>query len=153
MKSQDCFICRRITQIKNGANPYFVAELATGYVVIGDYQYYKGYSLFLCKRHVSELHHLEPNFRQKFLMEMSLVAQAVMECFQPIKLNYECLGNKDAHLHWHLYPRYIDDPCPNKPIWYISKEIRCNQQTLAKPKELKEMTKRLRERIDALSKS
>ncbi len=31
-----CLICDRIKSIKEGANPYFVKELETGYVVIGD---------------------------------------------------------------------------------------------------------------------
>ena len=84
---------------------------------------------------------------------MSLVAQAVYEYFKPEKLNYECLGNKDAHLHWHLYPRYKDDPCPNKPIWYISKEIRCNEKTLAKSDELIEMITGLKNTISVLSKN
>ncbi len=151
MQKQDCFICNRIDQIKKGTNQYFVTELTTGYVVIGDYQFYHGYTLFLCKQHVTELHFLDEEFKQKFLQEMALVAQAVYEIFKPEKLNYELLGNKDSHLHWHLYPRYKDDPCPNKPIWHIDKNLRCNHQTLAKPKELKFMKHNLKKRINSLS--
>ena len=44
-----CGICERIQMIKNGSNPYFVKELETGYVVIGDFQHFKGYTLFLNK--------------------------------------------------------------------------------------------------------
>ena len=44
-----CFICDRIKMIGQGTNPYFVKELETGYVVIGDNQHFKGYTLFLCK--------------------------------------------------------------------------------------------------------
>lgn len=44
-----CFICDRINMTKNGTNPYFVKELETGYVVLGDNQHFKGYSLFLAK--------------------------------------------------------------------------------------------------------
>lgn len=44
-----CFICDRIKMVNNGTNPYFVKELQTGYVVIGDNQHFKGYTLFLCK--------------------------------------------------------------------------------------------------------
>lgn len=41
-----CMICERIRAIKNGTNPYFVQELETGYVVLGDHQHFKGYTLF-----------------------------------------------------------------------------------------------------------
>jgi len=40
MSSKDCLICERIDMIKEGINPYFVAELETGYVVIGDHQFF-----------------------------------------------------------------------------------------------------------------
>ena len=46
-----CLICDRIEMIKNGTNPYFVKELETGYVVIGDHQHFHGYTLFLYKHH------------------------------------------------------------------------------------------------------
>ncbi len=51
-----CIVCDRISMIKNGTNPYFVKELETGYVVIGDNQHFKGYTLFLYKEHVNELY-------------------------------------------------------------------------------------------------
>ena len=70
-----CLICDRIEMIKNGTNKYFVKE--TGYVVIGDYQHFKEYSLFLFKEHKTELFQLDHNTKMKFLEEMSLVAEAV----------------------------------------------------------------------------
>ena len=46
-----CLICDRIKMIQNGTNPYFVKELETKYVVIGDNQHFRGYTLFLYKHH------------------------------------------------------------------------------------------------------
>ncbi len=65
-----CFICDRIEMIKNGTNPYFVKELETGYVVIGDNQHFNGYTLFLCKEHKIELFHLDHTYKMKFLEKM-----------------------------------------------------------------------------------
>lgn len=87
-----CFICDRIEMIKNGTNPYFVKELETGYVVIGDNQHFKGYTLFLCKKHETELFYLDKEFANKFMEEMILVAKAVKSAFNAEKMNYECLG-------------------------------------------------------------
>ena len=61
-------------------------ELKTGYVVLGDIQRFKGYTLFLCKEHAAELHFLENEFKNQFLREMSLVAEAVYNAFHPDKL-------------------------------------------------------------------
>jgi diadenosine tetraphosphate (Ap4A) HIT family hydrolase len=138
MKS-GCLICERIGQIQKGTNPYFVKELESGYVVIGDHQFFRGYTLFLSKKHCSELHELDYRDRKKFLEEMSLVAQTVHQTFKPDKLNYELLGNQHPHLHWHLIPRHSDDPSPNKPIWSIDKEIRSSDETKPSPTELLEL--------------
>jgi len=104
-----CLVCDRINLIKNGTNPFFVEELKTGYVVMGDHQLFKGYTLFLCKEHKYELHDLESEFRQRYLWEMSVVAEAVFKAFRPKKINYELLGNTDHHMHWHIFPRHKDD--------------------------------------------
>lgn len=94
-----CLICERIELIKQGKNPHFVKELETGYVVIGDGQYFKGYTLFLAKEHVTELHQMEYETKIKFLEEMSIVQEAVSKAFQAEKMNIELLGNGDAHVH------------------------------------------------------
>lgn len=118
----ECLICKRIQQIKKNKNRYFVKELKTGYVVLGDSQYFKGYTLFLCKQHAVELFDLEENFRTAFMEEMAMVAKAVKMAFHAEKINYECLGNGDAHLHWHLFPRrFQDTPIPG-PVWWVPYE-------------------------------
>ena len=62
-----CIICDRIQMIKDNTNPWFVKELETGYVVIGDNQHFKGYTLFLHKEHKTELFQLEYKTKMKFL--------------------------------------------------------------------------------------
>ena len=95
-----CLICDRIEMIKNGTNPYFVRELETGYVVIGDHQHFRGYTLFLYKNHdKAELYQMDLKARAKFMEEMSIVAEATAKAFGPVKMNYELLGMGDAHLH------------------------------------------------------
>lgn len=117
-----CLICERIEQIKQDENRYFVTELETGYVVFGDHQTFEGYTLFLCKEHVTELHYLENNFKLKFLEEMSIVAEAVYNVFEPDKMNYELLGNGDTHVHWHLFPRSKGDTEVAGPVWWMPRE-------------------------------
>ena len=127
MQIMACFICDRIEMIKKNENRYCVGEFETGYVVLGDHQFFKGYSLFLSKIHARELHDLDADFRKKFLWEMSEAAAAVYRAFRPKKLNYELLGNTDEHLHWHIFPRHSDDPQLTKPIWTLPKDLRESQ--------------------------
>lgn len=52
---------------------------------------------------------LSLEFRSKYLEEMVIVSEAVKNAFGAEKMNYECLENGDAHLHWHLFPRVPGD--------------------------------------------
>lgn len=124
-------------------NPYFVAELETGFVVIGDYQFFRGYTLFLAKEHRHELHEFDEDFRSRFLVEMSQVAEAVFHAFHPAKLNYELLGNKDSHVHWHLFPRHANDPQPTKPIWMIDPAIRSGESAMPSEKDIEVLKREL----------
>ncbi len=139
-----CLICDRIKKIKNNENPYFVKELETGYVVLGDNQHFKGYTLFLCKEHKSELFQLDKNFKTKFLEEMTIVAEAVSKAFPCDKLNYELLGNGDSHLHWHIFPRRNGDLGDygnngKGPVWWYPKEKMYSDENKPSKEELKEM--------------
>ena len=120
-----CLICDRIQMIKDGTNPFFVRELETGYVVLGDHQHFKGYTLFLCKEHKTELFQLPRETKLKFLEEMSIVAEAASNAFHAEKMNYELLGNGDSHLHWHLFPRTagdLEEHGDKGPVWWYPKE-------------------------------
>ena len=152
-----CLICDRIEMIKNGTNPYFVKELDTGYVVIGDNQHFRGYTLFLYKSHgnITELFHLDRAEKMRFLEEMSLVAQAVSNAFGAEKMNYELLGMGDAHLHWHLYPRVAGDignygNNGKGPVWWYPMEKMYADDNRPTERELSEMKRKLLSELDQL---
>lgn len=130
--------------IKRKKNPYFIKEFSTGYAVLGDYQYYNGYCLFLCKIHKTELHQLDQKFKLKFLDEMSQLAEAVYKIFKPDKLNYELLGNQDKHLHWHIFPRYKRKKNFNQPIWLVDKNVRQAKKYILNKKEIDEVISKIR---------
>lgn len=151
-----CLICDRIELIRKGKNPWFVKELETGYVVMGDHQHFKGYTLFLCKEHKTELFELEPKTKMKFLEEMATVAEAVSRAFGAEKMNYELLGNGDTHLHWHLFPRRDGDleGYGNRgrgPVWWYPMEKMYDEANRPSQKELEELKGRLKKEIDELS--
>ena len=145
-----CLICERIELIKQGKNPHFVKELETGYVVIGDGQYFKGYTLFLAKEHVTELHQMEYETKIKFLEEMSIVQEAVAKAFQAEKMNIELLGNGDAHVHWHLFPRKAGDMKGygrngRGPVWWVPWEEMSSEEYQPKENDLLQLVNRLKE--------
>ena len=145
-----CLICERISMIKKSVNPYFVCELETGYVVIGDHQHFYGYTLFLCKEHFTELHYLPKEIRLKHLEEMMLVYEAVYNAFEPEKMNCELLGNSDSHLHWHFFPRVSGDTPQKGPVWWLPQEEMYSDTKRPNAIELGKMKEKLKKEIEQL---
>ncbi|MBL8796805.1 MAG: HIT family protein [Planctomycetia bacterium] len=94
-----------------------VWEFPLSVAVLGEWQQYRGYCVLLLRKHGAELSELSEQDRRQFLDDMSLTAQAIERAFRPRKMNYEMLGNQVPHMHWHLIPRYPDDPDARQPIW------------------------------------
>ena len=150
-----CLICERIELIKAGEKPYFVKELETGYVVIGDRQYFEGYTFFLAKEHVTELHHMEAPVKLRFLEEMSLVQEAVSKAFSAQKMNVELLGNGDAHAHWHIFPRREGDMKGHGlngrgPVWWVPWEEMVTEEYQVKGSKLEGLVETLSETLDQM---
>jgi diadenosine tetraphosphate (Ap4A) HIT family hydrolase len=108
-----CTMCRRW----NEATELQICELEYSFVVLNRDQYFPGYTLLFTKQHVTELFHLEQTIRAGLMEEVSRVAGALFNVFQPDKINYELLGNMVPHMHWHLVPRFSTEPLWPRPIW------------------------------------
>jgi diadenosine tetraphosphate (Ap4A) HIT family hydrolase len=52
------------------------------------------------------------------LMRVVFAAEAALvEVMAPDKINLASLGNVVPHLHWHVIPRFADDPHFPNPVW------------------------------------
>ena len=146
-----CGVCDRIQLTLEGKNPYFAKALETGYVVVGDHQRFRGYTLFLCKEHATEPHFLKKDFRTRFLQEMSLVAEAAYNAFQPEKMHYELLGIGDnMHMHWHFFPRNQGDTPAPGPVWKLPKEEMYDDKYRPSDVELSSLKEALNRELEKL---
>jgi diadenosine tetraphosphate (Ap4A) HIT family hydrolase len=105
-----CLVCDRVALARDGGNPYLVAEMQQSIFVVGDHQWHRGYSVVALKEHVREPYNLSPDVQGEHFREVMRAAEALERTFQPLKMNFSCYGNADPHVHWHLVPRYADDP-------------------------------------------
>lgn len=108
-----CLMCRKWQEDAD----LRIAELDYCYVLLNRDQFFTGYSFVFAKAHVTELFHLDVTTRQGIIEEVNAVAAALHRTFTPTKINYELLGNMVPHMHWHLVPRFSDDPLWPRPIW------------------------------------
>lgn len=112
-----CLACDRIALIPHDRNPDFVAELQESYVTLADEQAYRGYCILLLKDHHEHLADLPVERQLRLYEDVARVAAALRRELAPRRINYACLGNLLTHVHWHVTPRYPDDPEPQHPIW------------------------------------
>lgn len=148
-------ICKTIEKSIRGDNPYFVKELKAGIVVLGWNQHFYGYTLFMCKQHTTELYDLEPDFQAEYLKEVVIVAEAVAKTFGADKMNYECLGNGDTHLHFHLFPRVNGDLGEygnngKGPVWWLPQNIMWSDDNIPCENRLESMKLKLNSKLDKL---
>lgn len=118
MSTAECAFCRKLADLKALPADELVAELPHAIVLLGPWQYYHGYCIVVARRHATELSQLSDAERHGYFDDMCRVAKAIEMRFQPCKLNYELLGNQEPHLHWHLFPRYREDPERLQPVWH-----------------------------------
>jgi len=77
----------------------------------------RGYTVVIWRgRHVTEPTELNDIEAAEYWAETLKVSRALLRVYQPLKLNYETLGNSLPHLHTHLIPRFIEDPAPGRPF-------------------------------------
>ena len=126
---QQCGICAGIEKIRAGKFPDFIAELEHSYVILGDAQFYRGYCILFAKHHAHELFQLPRDEALALSDEVRSVGEAIFNVVKPLKLNYECLGNLEPHVHWHVFPRYENEAQESRvgPIWLRPKAERMRQ--------------------------
>ena len=105
---------------RNGTNPKTICRVASGWVVIGDVQFVRGYSLVLPDPVVTDLNSLSIPKRETFLREVSIVGDALLNVTNAYRINYEILGNTEAALHAHIFPRYEteSEELRKHPVWF-----------------------------------
>lgn len=150
-----CPLCDRVSRCGRGEDAWHIATLDECVVVLGDNQGCRGWCVLLLREHVEHLDELTVERQRRVFGEVARVAHAIREVFPgsgkmvghmpgPPRINYECLGNQVAHVHWHVIPRHADDPTPTRAVWdWPEEQLR---GTLTELKKV-EILKRLRARL------
>lgn len=78
---------------------------------------YPGFCRVIWNAHVKEMSDLDAADRAHCMAVVFGVEQALRALMHPDKINVASLGNMVAHVHWHVIPRFADDPHFPQPIW------------------------------------
>jgi diadenosine tetraphosphate (Ap4A) HIT family hydrolase len=120
----------RIGSALRGENPAVLRRLDTGFAVIGDVQFLRGYSVLLVDDPKMErLSDLPKAKRLAFLSDMDQLGEAVERVSRRMdaafrRVNLEILGNTDGFLHAHVWPRFEWEPAElvRMPVWLYPRE-------------------------------
>jgi diadenosine tetraphosphate (Ap4A) HIT family hydrolase len=97
---------------------------------------YPGFCRVIWNEHVKELTDRPSADRNAFMEAVFALEAALRQALQPEKMNVASLGNLTPHLHWHVIPRYRDDPTFPKPVWAISTPSPSSLGTLGDKQEI-----------------
>lgn len=86
-------------------------------VVLVNDQEHPGFCRVIWDKHTREMTDLAETERQHMLRVVCAVEKVLRDLLIPDKINLASLGNVTPHLHWHVIPRYRDDPHFPNPVW------------------------------------
>lgn len=115
----------RVGSAERGENPMVVARMKSGFAVIGDTQLLPGYCVLLAYPKVKDLRALPWQRRSRFLLDMSLIGDAIQTACNPARINYSIYGNTEQFLHAHVFPWYEWEPAERQPypVWQHPAEM------------------------------
>lgn len=99
-----------VDRCRAGSYPAAVAQVRSGWVVMGERQVLTGYCLLLPDPVVPHLNALSPELRGQFLSDMALVGDALLAVTSALRINYAMFGNVEPALHAHIFPRQASEP-------------------------------------------
>ncbi|MBI3043288.1 MAG: HIT family protein [Betaproteobacteria bacterium] len=78
---------------------------------------YPGFCRAIWNAHIKEMTDLTAAERARLLQVVFALESALRKLLRPDKINLASLGNVTPHLHWHVIPRFRDDPHFPNPVW------------------------------------
>jgi diadenosine tetraphosphate (Ap4A) HIT family hydrolase len=132
-------IHQHVEAARAGSNPTVICRVPSGWVVMGDIQYLPGYCLLLPDPVVPDLNSLGGEHRTRFLQDMVIIGDALLQVIGAYRINYEILGNTEPALHAHIFPRFMTEPEELRkiPVWSQErKNMPLNRFNLDRDKKL-----------------
>lgn len=112
-----CPLCTTVEQIRARSHSQLIKELPETFVVLGENQGCRGWCVLILREHKDHLSEMGVQRQARIFEDVARVGGAVKRVTGAVRINYECLGNQVSHVHWHVIPRYANDPDPTNPVW------------------------------------
>jgi len=85
-------------------------------VLIGDADH-PAYCRVILNAHTKEMTDLAEAERARLMNIVFVVERVLRDLLKPEKVNLASFGNMVPHVHWHIIPRFTDDPHYPNPVF------------------------------------
>lgn len=85
-------------------------------VLVGDADH-PGFVRVIWRGHVKEMTDLSLADRAHCMKAVFAAESVLRDILRPAKMNLASLGNQVPHVHWHVIPRFPEDPHYPNPVW------------------------------------
>ncbi|MEB3328443.1 MAG: hypothetical protein VKQ33_04360 [Candidatus Sericytochromatia bacterium] len=115
-----CPACDLVRACREEPHPLFVAELASGLLVLHEDQRPVGRLRLVAKAHLADVLALSDGEREALWRDLDLVVRAMRAALGPRRLNLATPpdGAADGHLVWELVPRGDEAPAEAGLPWW-----------------------------------
>jgi diadenosine tetraphosphate (Ap4A) HIT family hydrolase len=102
-------IHRRVLRLRANEDPGLIARLRSGWAVLGEQQFLRGYALLLPDPVVGNFNELAPLLRAQVMQDAATLGDALLAVTGAQRINYAIFGNLEPALHVHVVPRFADE--------------------------------------------
>jgi len=99
-----------VKSARAGTHPGLICQVPSGWAVLCDMQYLRGYTILLPDPVVGGINELDRGQRSTFLCDMVTIDDALLEVTEAFRINYALMSNSDPFQHGHIVPRYLSEP-------------------------------------------
>jgi len=103
-------IHKQVEAARSGSESALICQIPSGWVVLANWQFLRGYCIQMPDPVVSSLNDLTQPARTAYLNDMAIIGDALLEVTGAYRINYAIMGNSDQVLHSHIVPRYLTEP-------------------------------------------
>lgn len=114
MSEQHCVLCNEV-----GGRLLWQNDLVR--IINADDTHYPAFTRVIYQSHIKEMSELSPTQRHELMDFVYLVEEVQREVLEPAKINLAQFGTMVPHMHWHIIPRFKDDPHYPDAIWSTAK--------------------------------
>jgi len=118
-----CIFC---DLLQKDGDPSFILKLNGGTLYVNHSQTYLGRIMYVLNKHltdVSDLANEDDWWTDQLGGDIRMILKVLKTSFECDRIDLASLGNEVPHLHFHLIPRYVNEPNFSEAPWPHKKYI------------------------------